>query len=328
MKRRNFIKTAALGAAFSGVRCTSDKLSHWIEPSPDRMKYTPLGKTGIKVSRLSFGSHLSADNVAQPAERDKHIQFGCDMGINLYDIYNHTYFQFEPMSKSLKNQPDALISIYDTGADIDGILKLFNRERIDFIRAGFDPEKLDKLMGYREKGKIRAVGVVSHQVNQMIESIEKYGDDLDYFMIPYNFVHNRATPPEQTNDYGEFVKLAKKHNYGLIGMKPFCNEMLLDFVKEQGFIGGEKDRGVNVPSAAIRYALSTGAIHTSLPAMNSIREISENLQAIYRPKLLPIEREILAEVDKVAFEKKWSYLNKKPGYKWLADWAQLGGIMV
>ena len=327
MKRRYFIKTAAMGAAFAGVGC-DDKLTHSSDPSPDTMTYTTFGKTGIKVSRLSFGSHLSADNRAYPAGRNQQIQFGCDMGINLFDIYDHTYFQFEPMSKSLKNRPDALISIYDTGADIDGILKLFNRERIDFVRAFFTPEQLDKLMEYREKGKIRAVGVVAHKVNDMLKAIEKYGDDLDYFMFPYNFVHNRATPPEQTNDYGKFMQLSKEHNYGLIGMKPFCNEMLLDFVKEQGFVGGPKDRGVNVPSAAIRYALSTGAIHTSLPAMNSIREVSENLQAIYRPKLLPIEIEILADVDRAAFEKKWSYLNKKPGYRWLADWAQPGGIMV
>lgn len=128
-------------------------------------------------------------------------------------------------------------------------------------------------------------------------SIKRYGDSLDYLIFPYNFVHNRATPNDKQNSYTGFLRLAKQHNYGLVGMKPFCNEMLLDFAKENGYIGGPKDRGVSIPAAAIRYALSTGVIHMTLPAMNSIAEITENLQGIYQPKLTSKEREVLDEID-------------------------------
>ena len=110
--------------------------------------------------------------------------------------------------------------------------------------------------------------------------------------------------------------------YPVVAMKPFVNEMLLDFAKENGYVGGSKDRGVSVPASALRYALSTGVIHVSIPAMNSIHEIDENLQAIYQPKLSPLEKEILEEIDLLAMEKKWSYL--RPGYEWLVQWIQPG----
>ena len=207
---------------------------------------------------------------------------------------------------------------------LDDALQLFGREVIDLFRAMYEPAKLDELIRMREKGKVRAVGIAHHWEEEFVKAVNQYGDDLDYVMFPYNFVHNKATPNDKQNSYVSFLRLAKEHDYGLIGMKPFCNEMLLDFAKEQGYIGGAKDRGVSVPAAAIRYALSTGTIHTSLPAMNSIEEISENLQGIYNPKLTGLEKEVLEEIDLLAMGHKWAYLDKKPQYKWLAEWVRPG----
>jgi predicted aldo/keto reductase-like oxidoreductase len=333
MKRREFVKTAALGAAAATAAGAAAPAGGMISPSPEKMKYTVMGKTGMRVSRLGFGSHLSKGSMADPEGRDKQIQYGVEMGINFFDIYDHTFGQFPPMSKSLKNHPDVLISLYmeakteDVEKRVDEVLKLFGRERIDFYRTmteGDEYRKLDELIRLRGKGKIRAVGISHHWEEAFVQAIQKYGDDLDYIMFPYNFVHNRATPNDKQNSYAGFLHLAKKHNYGLIGMKPFCNEMLVDFAKENGYIGGPKDRGVSVPAASIRYALSTGVIHVSLPAMNSISEIQENLQGIYQPKLSAREREVLDEIDLLAMEKKWVYLREKPDYAWLANWAQRG----
>jgi len=333
MKRRNFVKTAALGTAAASLSCAGVTGKKVIAPSPEWMTYSILGKTGLKVSRLAFGSHLNKRNMANPEERDRQIQFGVEMGINFFDIYDHTYGQFGPMSKSLKNHPNTLISLYmDAKAEevekrIDEILRLFGRERIDCIRTmteGEEYRKLDELLRMKAKGKIRAAGIAHHWEEAFVQAIRKYGGDLDYLMFPYNFVHNRATPNDKQNSYAGFLRLAKQHNYGLIGMKPFCNQMLVDFAKENGYIGGPKDRGISVPASAIRYTLSTGVIHCSLPAMNSIAEITENLQGVYRLKLTEEERSVLDEIDLLAMEKKWAYLDKKPQYAWLASWAQRG----
>ncbi|MFC1608391.1 hypothetical protein ACFL47_10530 [Candidatus Latescibacterota bacterium] len=180
------------------------------------------------------------------------------------------------------------------------------------------------MMKMREKGKIRAVGIAHHWEEEFVRAIEQYGSDLDYFMFPYNFVHNKATPNDKQNSYSTFLRLAKEHNHGLIGMKPFANEMLINFAKENGYIGGAKDRGVSVPAASIRHALSSGAIHTSLPAMNSITEITEDLEGVYQPVLNHLEREVLEEIDQLAMGHKWAYLNEKPHYRWLANWVRPG----
>lgn len=329
MKRRDFVRAATLGAATAaGFSADAE-----VKPSRDKMKYTVLGKTGIRVSRLGFGSHLYKSNIEDPVGRDRQIQYGIEAGINFFDIYDHGMLQYEPMSKSLKGHPDVLISLYldakpgEVENRVDQVLKLFGRERIDFWRTmteGDEYRKLDELLRMKEKGKVRAVGIAHHWEEAFVQAIKQYGDNLDYLFFPYNFVHNRATPNDKQNSYAGFLRLAKQHNYGLVGMKPFCNEMLLDFAKENGYIGGPKDRGVSVPAAAIRYALSTGVIHMTLPAMNSIAEVAENLQGIYQPKLILKEREVLDEIDMLAMEKKWAYLRKKPEYAWLADWAQRG----
>ncbi|MBN1291831.1 MAG: aldo/keto reductase [Candidatus Latescibacteria bacterium] len=328
MKRREFVKTAVLSTAAVSAGCSENST----QPTSETMTYSILGKTGMKVSKLSFGSHLSKENMADPVGRDRQIQFGIEKGINLFDIYEHTYKQFEPMSKSLANHPETLISLYMGSTEVeqyvDDALKLFGRDSIDLFRAMYEPAKLDGLIKMREKGKVRAVGIAHHWEEEFVKAINQYGDNLDYLMFPYNFVHNKATPNDKQNSYSAFMRLAKKHNYGLIGMKPFCNEMLVDFIKENGYVGGQKDRGISVPAAAIRYALSTGAIHTSLPAMNSIGEISENLQGIYQPVLTELEKEVLEEIDMLAMGNKWAYLDKKPYYKWLANWAQPGVFSV
>ena len=324
MKRREFVKTASLSAVAATAGCSTTGEKN----AGDTMTYSILGKTGMNISRLSFGSHLTRENIADQEGRDRQIQFGIENGINLFDIYEHTYNRFGPMSKSLANHPDMLISLYMGSNEVekylDDALQLFGRESIDLFRAMYEPAKLDELIRMREKGKIRAVGIAHHWEEEFVRAINQYGDDLDYLMFPYNFVHNKATPNDKQNSYASFLRLAKEHDYGLIGMKPFCNEMLLDFAKEQGYIGGPKDRGVSVPAAAIRYALSTGAIHTSLPAMNSIEEISENLQGIYNPALTGIEKEVLEEIDTLAMGHKWAYLDKKPQYGWLANWIRPG----
>ena len=329
MKRRDFVKSAALSAAAAAAGCSSAGKSGIISPSTNRMKYSILGKTGIKVSRLGYGSHLSKSNLDDPVGRDRQIKYAVEMGINFFDIYDHGYKQFEPMSKSLAGHPETVLSLYmDSDVvekRVDEVLKQFGRERIDLYRAiSLEIPKIDQLLAMKDKGKIRGVGIVDHNEENIVQTIQKYGEDLDYVIFPYNFVHNKATPNDKQNSWSAFLRLAKKYNYGLVGMKPFCNEMLLNFAKENGYMGGPKDRGVSIPVAAIRYALSTGAIHVSLPAMNNIGEIEENLQGVYHPKLSALEREILDEIDLLALQKKWAYLNRKPEYAWLVNWAQRG----
>ena len=58
------------------------------------MQYRRLGKSGILVSEVSFGSHLKRHNVEDPEGRRRQIETGIEKGINLFDIYEHSYKQY------------------------------------------------------------------------------------------------------------------------------------------------------------------------------------------------------------------------------------------
>ena len=61
-----------------------------------------LGKTGISVSEIGFGSHLNSENRSDPEGRVDQIRKGLELGINLFDIYNHgSDAAFELMSMAL-----------------------------------------------------------------------------------------------------------------------------------------------------------------------------------------------------------------------------------
>ncbi len=76
------------------------------------MVYRPLGRTGMKLSIMCFGSHtdraynqpggirsvLSAEGQAR---RDRQISKALDLGINFLDVYEHMG-QWEPLARLLK----------------------------------------------------------------------------------------------------------------------------------------------------------------------------------------------------------------------------------
>ena len=80
------------------------------------MKYRMLGKTGISVSAIGFGSHVNAQNRNNPATRMAQIHKGLEQGINLFDIYDHSYHQFDLMSEVLGPvRQDVVISLVSVG---------------------------------------------------------------------------------------------------------------------------------------------------------------------------------------------------------------------
>ncbi len=141
MKRRSFIKglsTTSITLPFAGCSVLSGKrLSKYL---PDgEMPLRILGKTGIKVSMLGFGSHINKELIKKPGYRDKMIKLSYKGGINLYDVYNHKlevdHKQFKPMGKSIKgfrnNVIVSLVAVKSTDQmqdEIDGALRDFNTD--------------------------------------------------------------------------------------------------------------------------------------------------------------------------------------------------------
>ena len=233
--RRNFM-TSAAGLLAAGA-----------DPAPAQeyrrggMIYRRLGKTGMDVSLLSFGSHTDpADRVraAPPrknvlteqgqARRDRIIEHALDLGVNLLDVYEEEG-QWEPAARLVKNRRNkVLISLASENPNLDperayklfGYVDLYRLQTNQFSHRTL--EDWDRFRKAKEVGKVRAIGLATHDERIMIRALNEF-DDLDYLFFPYNFIHARG-------DYSRFLPLAIQKGVGLIAMKPLASGsiMLLD----------------------------------------------------------------------------------------------------
>jgi predicted aldo/keto reductase-like oxidoreductase len=240
ISRRRFLQCAAAGAA---ATCLPGRVfgASTLVPGEYRrggMVYRPLGRTGLDVSLLAFGSHtdraykikgglrnlLTAEGQVR---RDRQISRAIDLGVNLIDVYEHEG-QWEPLARLIRPIRDRVYvaGAYDNpefiGSNIDRLARLYGGH-IDLYRVRSETvtfnsaslvEQWDVVRRAKEAGKIRAIGIACHLEEPMLSALREL-DGLDYMMLPYNFIHAKA-------GYGEFLPAAAAKGIGLIGMKPLA----------------------------------------------------------------------------------------------------------
>ncbi len=299
MKRRFFLKgigTASTALPFAGCSVLTGKKSREFAPTGEMPKRT-LGKTGIAVSILGFGSHLKKELIEKPEERDRIIRLGFEGGINLFDVYEEGFHQFMPMGKSLKGvRQKAVVSLcFELATDkmqgeLDYALKSFETDYIDLYRLyTVDDDRFAILEKNKKAGKIRAIGIVAHDEPTMSKHIVRYGDALDYVMIIYNFHHNsgfssKDYPP---NDYSALIPRCERMNLGILGIKPMGSDAMVALAHKKGFF---KDNRASIAQAMLRHVYNTPEIDSALPAMNTLEEVMTNLESAYRPELSTAEK--------------------------------------
>lgn len=348
MKRRSFLAagtSALVGAGAMG--CSTIKVTQkHSEPAFDKvapkpvgqMKYNELGKTGIKVPHFGFGSHVRSDLIPFEKERERMILEACDYGVNFFDVYDHEQkcYQYEPMGRYLKHvKNDVTISISilpwegrTLEQEMERDLRLFNRDYIDMVRIHtyFKTDKnwgrWDQLFKWKEEGKIRAVGIPIHGVEELNEPLENY--PIDYVIFPYNFYHNWAwlgyeRRRQYSKDFDTLAASLKAKGIGTIGMKPFASEWLITTLMELGE-KLDKTGEVNVATASLKYALtSDAALDTVIGGMYYPHHVRENIQATFNPKMTVAERDTLVEIRKRA--KVVAQHHLPDHYKFLENWA-------
>ncbi len=117
---------------------------------------------------------MNSTLLANPTLRDKMIKAGYEGGINVFDVYDHGIKQFNPMGQSLKGfRKEVVVSLCcvqsSSGiqAEIDGALQSFLTDYIDLYRLyTVDDTRVNYMENNKNAGKIRAIGVVSHDANE------------------------------------------------------------------------------------------------------------------------------------------------------------------
>jgi aryl-alcohol dehydrogenase-like predicted oxidoreductase len=348
MKRRDFIAAGgaagALAAGFAGDVFAAKQKKYEFKPqkAPFSFKVTvpkpqgtmpssELGKTGIKLSKLGFGSHMSPDILKFTDEREKIIHEAYDLGVRLFDVYDveQSCFQYEPMGRYLKPMiNDVVISIsfspYEgrtAEQELERDLKLFGRDHIDLVRKWVespDDPTFVTLLKAKEQGKIRALGMMIHDVSHLDKALAT-GVPLDYVLLPYNFYHNICWYGEKPDDFNPLVKTIRDKGMGLLTMKPFAGDFLVTpFVN----IAKEMNPGkeVSFPKAAIRWILNSGInADATLTGMYTLSHVYENVAAYYDSAISKEERDLLDRLREAAETSSQSWLPDH--YKWLDTWA-------
>lgn len=281
MKRRDFLKLTVLGTASLATGLSIARAAELASATapvfPPVPVYRTLGRTGLKVSVVSFGAMLTPESEV--------IQAGFDMGINYVDtarVYMNGRNE-EIVGKALKGRRDKVIVATKTKGksvtpqaiieDIETSLASLQTDHIDIIQLHnvtngnkerlFDRDVRATLAGLRKEGKVRFLGVTTHTdqadiINAVVDDPDKFFDTI---LVAYNF----KSPPELK----AAIARASQAGIGIIAMKTQ--------------IGGYQVPAGDTSSphqAALKWVLQDTGVTTAIPGMKDMTMLKEDLSVM------------------------------------------------
>lgn len=199
------------------------------------MQYNVLGKTGIKVSKLCFGSLTVSPLQANinPEDAGSVIEEAVALGINFIDtaqLYRN-YPHIRNGIDRLKEKDKLVIAtkaVPKKGEDFSKAVEearlALNRDVIDIFHLHGEKDMqslkdhqsaLDTLFNYKAKGKVRAVGISTHYVAGVYAAIEA-GLDVVHPMFNKQGLGIVDGTIEQME---EAIKTAREKGLGVYAMK-------------------------------------------------------------------------------------------------------------
>ncbi|MFC1931607.1 aldo/keto reductase [Chloroflexota bacterium] len=198
------------------------------------MKKIKLGKTGLMVSCIGFGSipiqRISEDKAITVIER-------ClDLGINFLDTANGYTTSEERIGKVISGQRDKIIlatkSMAQTPDEIKSHLELslkrlgteyielylfHNVSDANTLKTILDPNGPRAVIEEAKKsGVVRHIGFSSHQIDIAREAVKS--GYFEIIMFPFNFIFDEAKD--------KLLPLVRERGMGFIGMKPLAGGMI------------------------------------------------------------------------------------------------------
>jgi len=260
-------------------------------------RYVPLGRTGIKMSDISFGSsRLDAGDEAL-------IRHAFERGVNYFDTAeSYTGGDSETtIGNALRGKRDKVYiasKVHCGSSDrkeelmraLEGSLRRLRTDYVDvyFNHAVNDVDRLKNPEWYefvaraKQQGKIRATGMSGH-AGHLIECLD-YAletNSVDVILVAYNFGQDPAFYQRFTRffdfiarqpDLPRVLRQAKAKGVGVIAMKTLMGARLNDMRPfEQG--------GATFAQAAFRWVLSNADVDGLIISMKGQERIDEYLGA-------------------------------------------------
>ncbi len=301
--RRDFLRLGAgtaLGLAASPALAQSD---------PRIRSYKTLGRTGLKISDISFGSASMSDPVV--------VRHALARGINYFDTAESYRFgsSEEAIGEALKGKRNDVFLTSKTKAgagdtraemmkSLEGSLKRLQTDHVEvyFNHAVNDVDRMKNPAWAeftelaKKQGKIRFCGMSGHG-SHLTESLDYAIDNdlVDVILVAYNFAqdptfydklrhtfHYSAIQP----DLPRVLDKAKKKDIGVLAMKTLMGARLNDMRPYER-------KGSTFSQAAFRWVLSAPQVDALLVSMSSKEEIDEYVAASGTAKVSAVDMELL-----------------------------------
>ena len=298
LKRRSFLRLGALTGLASGISIpgfAADKMKS--VSSAGVQRYVTLGRTGLKIADISFGSSRLRNG-------EEHlVEHAFDRGINYFDTAeSYTGGRSEAViGNALKGKRDKVVlatkMAVGTRTRSDTIMRSLEESlrklRTDYIDIYFNhsvneiarlknpewPEFVDKA---KQQGKIRFTGMSGH-AGHLAECVD-YAVEHDMFdamLLAQNFGEDPSFYEKMTRSF-DFVAnqyelppvmaKAKVKNVGIVAMKVLRGARLNDMRPyEKG--------GATYAQAAFRWTLNNLDVDAAIVSMTSRDKIDEFLGA-------------------------------------------------
>jgi predicted aldo/keto reductase-like oxidoreductase len=295
--RREFIRSGALAGLGVGLATMAGSVSASVPSPPKIRRYAALGRTGIKISDISFG----ADRLSTGQE--DLVRHAFDLGINYFDTAE-TYRGGESettLGNALRGKRDQVFLTSKTLAGSDatkedmmralhGSLRRLQTDHVDvyFNHAVNDVARLKNPEWYefaeaaKKGGKIRFTGMSGH-AGHLTECLDYALDSgrFDVVLCAYNFGQDPGFYQRflggldmiaRQPDLPRVIKKAAQRGVGVVVMKTLMGARLNDMRPY------ERD-GTTFAQAAFRWVLSNPHVDALIVSMTSRESINEYLGA-------------------------------------------------
>jgi len=286
--RRQFLQRSATAGAMLLARGPLQA-----QPAPAKRAASDqvtLGQTGIKLSRLGFGTGSDSGHIQQALGQEQFnslIRYAYDQGITYFDCAQ-AYATFPWIAGAIKGLPREKLFIQskiggrpeDILAAIDHHRKVFDTDYVDsmlihcMVKDGWTDEWKRIMDGYdqaKERKWIRAKGVSCHSLPALrgarqtdwtevhLVRVNPQGAFMDGENQDYNMITNPVAPVL------EELQLMRAKGRGIIGMKMVGNGTFLEAADRE---------------KAIRYAMSRPELDAVVIGFKNRAEIDEAIRRI------------------------------------------------
>jgi uncharacterized protein len=303
--RRDFM-AAGIAAPAAGLLKPSETpvLSGSRSTQPGRkLTHRSLGKTGLKVTSLSFGCMTVSDPSV--------IVRAAELGINHFDTaraYQNGNNE-RMVGSALKGRRQQVYISSKSGsktrqqalADLDTSLRELGTDYLDiwYLHMKNEPsevtdELLDALQLAKKDGKIRFSGISTHfNMDRMLAHVAGL-NRLDVVLTTYNFAMRSVDLTMNTNtqaprtDMTSAIRAARKSGIGIVAMKVMAGGV--SRVERGDRLYGADPQSLSrqlaregTPLAAIKWALRNDSVDTAIVCMSNHEQLDQNLRAMAEP---------------------------------------------